>query len=523
VIEKEVDGWLETKYGPNMAWIDLSSKFSIEKIARSGGVSSSYIPPEMQSFIDSIQGKIPKDKVAFYNRALGEFESYGLNNNGDGWLGDELREHHHTFTKSANYFYNHKNNPSADPSYGRPIASAFNERTKMVDLIILADLNKQAEQDIQTLEGGGSIPTSMGCRVKFDVCTICGNQAKTRDEYCCHVSKTASYPYGMRAVLPDGRVCGVMNPKPIFHDISRLVERPAFVGSEHMLKVARDTSYQIFDDPPAQEKKARVAGPNKTAEMVKRLPGHVTSALVPGASKVDAMRRAAHRLSQLSVEIPTDGIRKRADALGLSNFDLMMGSIACGVVLSPREFGHLIGGGTGGVYRPAVAVGLLDDVPAQKIATMEIRPAAAELFAPFGENRGCTQPYLLNRMSSAVSRPTPLLKVSSRETASDMYHCYRAMMLSCIDKVPASIEMPIVKTAGTASRILTPSSIAFALLAFSGDDVPEIGVDGLAKTSALGDTGYRTGRISGGTADMIGLETLELMSEMSMEDFQRSR
>lgn len=463
-------------------------------------------------------------KVAFYNRALGGFEAYGLNNNGDGWLEDELRNHHGTFTENGHYFYNHKNNVGIDPAYGKPIASAFNEKTKMVDLIILADLNKQAQEDIHTLENGGSIPTSMGCRVKFDVCTICGNQAKTRDEYCCHISKTASYPYGMKSVLSDGRICGVLNPNPKFHDISRLPERPAFVGSEHMLKVARDHSYDIFErEDTKPEKMASVAPGQKTADMVKRIPGHVTSALVPSSKAIEDMRASVRSMTAAASKMPVAGIRKRAAEMGLGSLDLMMGSIASGVVLSPYEFGVLMGQPSGGDYDPSTMLDMLPHVPMGKVAIHRGSPAATELFLPFVDDRSCMQPYLFNRLVDPIYRPSTMNKVGSSGPASDMYHCYRALFLSCIDRVPPAMEVPIIKLAGTASRLLTPSSIAFAMLAFSGDSVPEIAVDKLAKTSSLGDTGYRMGRISGGEADMIGLKTLELMTEMSMEVFQRRR
>ena len=180
----------ETEHGPDWTWIDMRAKHGLDKLA-SAGV---HVPPPLVSKIEELKATMPRDKVAFYNRALGSFESFGLNRNGDGFDRPELVSRHGTFVKNAHYFMHHQNN---DPtlSRGRPVASAFNDRTDMVDLIIVADMDKCADQ-INALESGRRVPTSMGAKVAFDVCTICDHQAKKRDDYCEHVHKLANAPYG---------------------------------------------------------------------------------------------------------------------------------------------------------------------------------------------------------------------------------------------------------------------------------------------------------------------------------------
>ena len=60
----------------------------------------------------------------------------------------------------------------------------------------------------------------MGFDCAYDVCQICKKASKTRKEYCEHVRKNASFPYGMGRILPDGRRCFVDNPEGVWNDIS---------------------------------------------------------------------------------------------------------------------------------------------------------------------------------------------------------------------------------------------------------------------------------------------------------------
>ena len=71
----------------------------------------------------------------------------------------------------------------------------------------------------------------MGCRIKFDVCSICGNKAPSRKDYCVHAKNQ------LNDIYPDGRIVYVDNPNPKFFDIS-VVFRPADRTGYMMKKVA---------------------------------------------------------------------------------------------------------------------------------------------------------------------------------------------------------------------------------------------------------------------------------------------
>jgi len=53
-----------------------------------------------------------------------------------------------------------------------------------------------------------------------DICSLCGNRAHKRDEYCEHLNKTASAPYGLGKILSDGRKCFTFNREGFWNDIS---------------------------------------------------------------------------------------------------------------------------------------------------------------------------------------------------------------------------------------------------------------------------------------------------------------
>jgi len=72
---------------------------------------------------------------------------------------------------------------------------------------------------------------SHNCRVSHDICSICGNKARTREDYCTHMKKMAGQ------ILSDGRQVCVDNPSPTFFDIS-WVFRPADRIAYGLRKVA---------------------------------------------------------------------------------------------------------------------------------------------------------------------------------------------------------------------------------------------------------------------------------------------
>lgn len=187
---------------------------AMEKVAS----QEDHIPEKLEHAIRSIQQSPDPQMSYLYDRALGAGEVYGPNNNAD-WFGEkELRRHHDTFERCAGVYRHHKNKDPKN-SIGEIMASAYNEPLSVVDLVLKIP-TKKIEDEVEKLKDGGTVATSMGARVKYDVCSICGNKARSRACYCNHLRNKKLQ------VIDDTKVCA-LNPKPRFVDLSFVVIRAA--------------------------------------------------------------------------------------------------------------------------------------------------------------------------------------------------------------------------------------------------------------------------------------------------------
>lgn len=177
---------------------------------------------------------------------LGDNETYGLNRNGDGFpsepvkgkiAADEVLTKHYKSYKRANVFEHHVND---DPkkAIGRVKEAFWNPYMRRVELLEDFD-NAKAPHLLEKIASGQPLAKSMGCRIKYDVCTSCGNKAKTRADYCDHLK------YAMSEIDPHtGVQNGALNPSPDFFDSSWVI-RPADRTGYMLKKVARDGAYEI--------------------------------------------------------------------------------------------------------------------------------------------------------------------------------------------------------------------------------------------------------------------------------------
>jgi hypothetical protein len=159
-----------------------------------------------------------KNKTALHVIAMGATESTGPNRNADGWREKELMRKHGTFVTNGHVYKNHQNTDPAKAS-GVIKASAYNEPMRRVELLISVDNDKWAPE-LEKLASGKDLALSMACKVAYDQCSVCGNKAPSRADYCPCMQKFAGQ------VLDDGRLVYVDNPDPLFFDISGVM-RPA--------------------------------------------------------------------------------------------------------------------------------------------------------------------------------------------------------------------------------------------------------------------------------------------------------
>ena len=188
-------------------------------------VKTAGVHPEIQAFKQNLSPE--PNKTYLHILALGAGEYYGCNLNNDYFPWEGLVHDHtkipHKYVHgyktflNAHAFAHHQNN---DPTkaYGDVLVSVLNEKMKRVELIAVVDHAKcralGGEKILEKLIEGKDMATSMGCRIPYDTCMICGNNAPTRKEYCECMLKRAGQ------ILPDGRKVCVTNPFPRFFDIS---------------------------------------------------------------------------------------------------------------------------------------------------------------------------------------------------------------------------------------------------------------------------------------------------------------
>lgn len=223
--------------------------------------------------------------------AMGAFEAYDDNRNGDSfpnyvvnkgrrascghpgcqgpaWVGEDevLSKHFKSFMKA--HFFEHHKNKDPEKAFGNVMQAFWNDRMQRVELLLRL-FNAKNKKLADRIKAGEYPAVSMGCRVPYDVCNVCGHHAPTRAEYCVHAREK------LRQVMPDGvKVC-VHNPRPDFFDISG-VWRPADPTGFTMKKVANHALWEGWSAQAGEEldaHDAKVAEAKKFSEIRKRILG----------------------------------------------------------------------------------------------------------------------------------------------------------------------------------------------------------------------------------------------------------
>ena len=275
---------------------------------------------------------------------LGVYEAWGPNVNGDAFQQDQIEPSHRdwgheSFVHHANGFLHHQNK-DPDKGFGKIPISVFEPVMRRIEAIFRLDRDKAervgAGDVIKKLDGGGSVDLSMGCKVPYDVCSICGQESKSISNYCTHLR------HEMLKIDPDGKIHCAFNPKPRFFDLSCVVVRAAkeaailekaasagIVLSENsadVVPIEEASSFHMDDDSGLYLMKSANAktADTKLAEIEKRLPDVFNELVWP-------MYRSEEPISDSILD------RLAEHPLGKS----LASTAACGIVLRPREFQRL--------------------------------------------------------------------------------------------------------------------------------------------------------------------------------------
>jgi hypothetical protein len=292
--------------------------------------------PEIAAYISTIRPQPNKYLYVLVN-ALSAGEWWGSNINGDYFPEDQLA--HEGRDYGYNTFYNagvflHHQNKVPERSFGKIVKVVYNKQMHRVELIQRLDREKAREEGAQDiidqLDSGKHPPTSMGCRVPFDVCSWCHNRSKTTSDYCdCarnYRNHVANEEQAARFGIPVGLKQYLINIHPKFFDDSYVLIG-ADVTSYALMKVA-----SMFGQGLPSAALAQMYGLPKMADLNKQA---VKGKLAEILKRVPAMSaKTMSALQDREPGLPGDLLR------GADLPSLLSTMGALGMVMSPSEFQH---------------------------------------------------------------------------------------------------------------------------------------------------------------------------------------
>lgn len=242
--------------------------------------SRNLLKKAADSRIESFASQIKPEsgKIYIHILAMGAGEYYGANRNADYFPEKNLIEYHQTFETSPAHIFKHHINKDPNIAIGKVIFSVYNERMHRVEVIAWVDKEKGKDY-VARIESGEFPSTSMACHTPFDTCSICGNKARSRGEYCSHLRTE------LGRILPDGQRVMAINNGPLrFFDMS-FVFKPADVTSSVLQKVAFNSgqgfeSYHAMSSTEAAEHEGlteKAAEIKKLSELIKEVEGQVVA------------------------------------------------------------------------------------------------------------------------------------------------------------------------------------------------------------------------------------------------------
>ena len=325
--------------------------------------ASSNYSEEIAEVIQSMDKK-PELYYVVIN-ALGSYEVWGVNGNGDAFprsglkhlslrsdLGTTNDYGYKTFEYYAKLFKHHVNKPNS-PSYGEVVFSHWNPKMDRVELIVGID-RFRAPDIVSALDNGENVAVSMGAKVRYDECSICGNKARTRAQYCKHakgylgkiIDEDTAEQWSLelgKEILPGTKVHAI-NEFPRFFDISKVhvgADRTAFVlgkaASDGDITYAVDLAdaYGVTD-----EMFDKAAALSKSGEIKKIIPSNGFDGEMARITKNKLMSKLLQDRAASAVEnepeINSDFLDSAAKTNGIGA--IVSGMLNAGIFPKPREF-----------------------------------------------------------------------------------------------------------------------------------------------------------------------------------------
>ena len=278
--------------------------------------------PQIAEYIRN--AKKIEGKTQILLTALGAGEFWGANRNGD-WFGEQELAHegsdygYKTFESHAK-LYKHHINKDPNLSYGDVVLAVYNNQFHRVELIVSVD-HKTGYDIAKRIENGELLEFSMGCKIPYDVCSICGNKAKTTKEYCSHLK------YYMNKIDPEtGKKVFAINIRPRFFDISVVL-----IGADETAKLLQKVA--SLNRPPVSS--AWLA--EKMAEITKEIP--ITDEAPSSVDVMDTIIRAIPEVKAREVPMPTEMLNTLG-GMPVKNVLSTLGALQ--IMPKPTEFQRIV-------------------------------------------------------------------------------------------------------------------------------------------------------------------------------------
>jgi hypothetical protein len=260
-------------------------------------------------------------KVYVHILAMGAGEYFGANRNADYFPEDNLKACYETFETSPAHIFQHHINKDPNIAIGKVIYAVYNERMHRVEVVAWIDRTKGASI-VEKIDRGQFPATSMACHTPFDTCSICGNKARSRSQYCSHLKDQ------LGVILPDGRKVMAINDGPLkFFDMS-VVFRPADVTSSVLQKLANDQGVKekspeeiaisSVDAAAASELQEKAASMKKVSELIKEVEGTITAAGPSVQALLDKVKDPGDDVLDLLVQFDLHHVLHALAELGIS-------------------------------------------------------------------------------------------------------------------------------------------------------------------------------------------------------------
>lgn len=306
--------------------VDLDSSFFndepiikiIDPAANSGsfkGMTKSAADSRVSIFAADI--KPDPNRIYIHILAMGAGEFFGANRNADFFPEENLIKYHDTFVSSPAHIFKHHINKNPEIAIGQVIYSVYNERMHRVELVAWID-KKRGWDVVERIERGEFPTTSMACHTPFDTCSVCGNRARSRNEYCTHLRNE------LGKVYPDGKKVMAINDGALKFFDQSIVFKPADVTSSVLQKLAYATSSDFqpvlgsaesADLIGLQEKSANIT---KLSDLIKEVEGTTVAASGSVNTLLDRVKDPNDKVLDILAGFELDHVIHALAQLGVS-------------------------------------------------------------------------------------------------------------------------------------------------------------------------------------------------------------